>query len=722
MTDRITRTYSSPSTKFSLEADFLSAGSGGSWVRCYLRANNGPSGNSSSYFGGFGRQVGYVNSNEFARVEANPFLPSGYAQNAQRWRSGPHDVWVPHTGAVTVNLTMWVQYGSIDEWAGGSISLAAVTTKPAKPGTPTATDVTPTGMKLSWSLGSNGGAAIDHVILRRSLTSNFASYVDYNISGAATSKVVTDLTANTTYYWRVYAHNSVGYSDPSDTRTQATLPSTAPGLTVVPTVSGNGASITLTPPGGATGVTEYHVEYRLAGTTTPVYTVDGPASPLSVGGLTPGATYEWRTQADFGSTYTSPWTSWTAVPQPNPNTSPGDYFDGSSPSPGDVTFSWAGTAGASQSIATGKTPLGWNVDTIGGSSYVQRVTGGRFGTYAARQVFTADATGAGCRLGVTTTAHSAEVEPNSRYVGSMYVRPSRAQRLRLQVQWLTSTGAHISYALGNPVEVTDTANWTRLTTVGVDMVAPATAAYASIRVMDVTGTGWVSWKAGEWLDADAAMVTLSSLYDYFDGATADTTEFDYGWMGTANNSASIRRTRQQSATDPLVDPFCEAPPAPPLPPEIPSDCIQDVGTWRRYAAQIPASAVHQWAATVPIVTLQTGGFPEQQVRIRFFPNPDGLAPEEIAPDGWDAELILTYIPANTEMVLDGVTQRARASVNGGAWASADHLLFGTDGRPAVWPVMNCGIPYAIAMDVPVGIGAAPPGNLNFLLSSVQRMV
>lgn len=77
MTDRIGVTKSSPSTSFWLEADVLSYNPGGGYVtiRCYLRAANGPSGNSSSQYGGSGFQAGYVGTSEFGRHSGSPFLP-----------------------------------------------------------------------------------------------------------------------------------------------------------------------------------------------------------------------------------------------------------------------------------------------------------------------------------------------------------------------------------------------------------------------------------------------------------------------------------------------------------------------------------------------------------------------------------------------------------------------------------------------------------------------
>ncbi len=109
MTVRVSSIEVSPSTAFYLEADLLSqsVANNTSTVRCYLRANNGPSGNSSSWYGSSGTQTGQVDGvGTFAVHSGNPFLPSGYAQNAQRWMDGPYDVVVPHNadGTAPANL------------------------------------------------------------------------------------------------------------------------------------------------------------------------------------------------------------------------------------------------------------------------------------------------------------------------------------------------------------------------------------------------------------------------------------------------------------------------------------------------------------------------------------------------------------------------------------------------------------------------------------------
>lgn len=584
-------------------------------------------------------------------------------------------------------------------------------TTPVAPTGLTATDITPVSLTLDW----NNVTSATGYDIQYSTSSSFSGATTVTSTGS--SRAISGLTPGTRYYFRVRAKNGSGAGSWSATFSQTMLPSNAPGMTVTPNVAGTGASVALTPPGGATGVTKYTVERRLGSSGT-VTSTDTTTSPLSVSGLTPGATYQWRASAWFG-TYQSPWTSWTPIVQPNPNTSPGDYFDGSTTARDDLTFSWTGTTNNSTSNATGDGVTGWSGGRIGGgvTTAVQRVTGGWNGAYAARMTFRTDAPGDGTFLGMAPTlAFGAAIQADALYVGSIYVRPSRAQSLRAELRWIDASGTEIGNTQGEDVLVTSTTNWTRLIVSGT---APAGAVAVAVRVRDMSvGTGWSVWLSGEWLDADSVMVSLAELFDWFSGGTTDTAEFNYAWLGTPNASVSARFVLDPADTDPLLDPDCPPLPTPPAMPTIEADCIEEVGTWRRYTLAIPSTEVREWSSTLPTLILETGDAAERQVRIRYYPNPDDDAAEMVVPNGWDAELILTYIPPNTVLTMDGVTQNVTAEVGGGDPISANRLLYGTGGVPATWPELRCGVGYIVTMDVPLD---APAGNLESRVIVTQRM-
>ena len=107
----------------------------------------------------------------------------------------------------------FASYGTLQAYEARWVTITNPATVPATPTIPSVSEITATGMKLSWALPANGGAALDQMLLRRFSTPDGSGpYVDYPNAGNATSRTVTDLTAGTPYWWAVYAHNSVGYS------------------------------------------------------------------------------------------------------------------------------------------------------------------------------------------------------------------------------------------------------------------------------------------------------------------------------------------------------------------------------------------------------------------------------------------------------------------------------------------------------------------------------
>jgi hypothetical protein len=159
----------------------------------------------------------------------------------------------------------------------------------------------------------------------------------------------------------------------------------------------------------------------------------------------------------------------------------------------------------------------------------------------------------------------------------------------------------------------------------------------------------------------------------------------------------------------IVDPDCNPVVPPPRPPTVPSDCVDDTGIWRRVYITIPSDFVSDWLEVVPTMELHSTTVAARQVRIRYYPNPNGLAPSQINTSTWCAEQIVSYMPAKTVMTIDGVTQRTWAEVNGGNAQNADHLLYGTGGTPPSWPILSCGIAYVVSLEVPVD---SPNGNIT----------
>ena len=592
-------------------------------------------------------------------------------------------------------------------------AVASGTTEAGVPNRPTGGSIsliTANSMRYAFTQGTPNGSPVTGNQVQYSTSPTFTGATTVNLSAGVTNYTPTTLQPETTYYFRARTLSAQGPSAwTTATPSGTTLPAGPPGIFVTPSASGTSATVTLTPPSNVSGVTQYEVERRLNGTTTPVTPYTTETNTLSAPGLTPGTTYQWRARAMI-NTYASPWSSWVTIAQPRPNTSPGDYFDGSTapPTSADVSYEWTGTVNNSISRAQGVGVAGWSSAS---GTILQRVTGGFARTYAARMIVKIDVANAWAGI---SNATAAEVQPGETYYGSIHVKVSRTQRLVARLYWLDSGGSTIGYIDGEAVVVEPGQDWVRL--VSTD-IAPFGAESAVIRAINVAGTGGSDWLGGDYMDLDAAMITLGNLYPYFDGATNDTAEFAYDWTGTANASTSTRTTLDPGEFDPLQDPDCDPIPQAPRPPEIPQDCIQEIGQWRRYTLTIPAEEVRLWSTTVPTFVLKTGEFDERQVRVRFYENPENLDPSEMDLSVWGAEIIITYIPPRTEVTLDSITQRIWASVRGAAARPATHLLYGTGGAPATWPELSCGISYVVTLDVPT---EAPPGNLTTSVMLTQR--
>lgn len=586
------------------------------------------------------------------------------------------------------------------------------------------TEATINSLRYKFEGTSNGGSNIAEWEVQASPTANFSSGVItyYNSAGNGV-RVFTGLNPATTYYFRSRGRNGVGWGPYGSVVSGATLPATPPGMTVAPSLSGTQAVVTLTPPSGSTGVTSYEVEYRpVGGAATPV----SGSSPITVTNLTPGTSYEWRARAIFGSA-PSPWTDWATYYQPNPNTNPGQYFDGSTADTADVNFVWAGTVNNSESRALGMSATGWAdfaqaSEVSGGTGAQYRATGAiaRYpegqpaGAFSARYVFFGDANVAGFRAGTDPVIGGSEVSEGGTYIGSIFAQPSRSQRLAAGISWYDSLGNLVSRSLGL-AQIVPSTSPVRLS---VTAICPEDGV-ATVEAVDVAGDGWSLWLGGEGIVVDGAMVTVGAPSPYFDGNTPDTSQYDYAWLDGENSSPSTRTTLDAAEDDPLADPDCPAPPSPPSPPVIEDDCILDVGVWRRYWVQVTQSEVAEWLATIPTLTLSTGTQAARQVRVRYYVNPDNLPPGEFTPSEWVAEQIVRYMPPETVLTLDGVSERARASVNGADWIAADHLLYGTGGAPATWPLLSCGTGYLISLDVPLDAGL---GNLTTDLALTRRML
>lgn len=624
--------------------------------------------------------------------------------------------WVAHDSEGFLNGYVGANHGDFGTGSfgsascGGTLSADRIAKAPAQNAAPTVTNINPTSAQINWTNPPDWrGGTPWGFSLQWATDPNFTQNVQYWDVGASSPKTLTSLNPGTAYRVRVRSRNSSTYDNDgwgpwSNSTFFTTTASVAPGLVVVPQPSGTRGTATFSPPNGGSGVVSYTLQRRVLGSTATTST-NYTTVTAALTGLVPGTTYEWRVAANYSSS-SSPWSAWQAVTQPQPNTNAGDFFDGATPDTPDNDYSWTGTANGSTSQALGKRPLGWTAFADSGTAVVQRVTGGRTGSYSARLIVTADSVDVRMSMSNSSTGRS-EVEANANYWGSAYVLSPVNREYSAHISWINAAGIKIGESNGSVVLIPAN-EWTRVTCTGA---APPDAEFGLVQV------GGGNLIAGETFQVDNMMLSLSTLLPYFDGSTADTTEYDYSWTGDADESISQRVTRPAETVNPLIDPDCAVVPAPPRPPAVPDTCIIETGQWRRYWGYIPQSEVSDWLTMVPTITLNTGPYPARQVRIRIYPNPNNRAPNELSPEAYCSEQIISYMPENTVMVLDGVSQSAWATVGDLDPMSADHLLYGTGGVPPVWPELSCGMAHVIAFDVPLD---APEGSLSPTIDLTTR--
>lgn len=207
---------SGPSTQFWLEADWVSTDSANnrSLLRVWGRGANGPSGTTGSSFLGSGEQVAFVNGDIIGVYSANPFLPSGFAQNQQRWHVS-WDRWFGHDGngnGPSVALMMDLNFGSVNQRHFGDIGAPArIPRAPGAPGTPSASGITPIGATITWGAASRGHANIVEYQIQRATNSAFTTGVVTVGTGTTRSHTPTNLTPATRYWWRARARNGDGW-------------------------------------------------------------------------------------------------------------------------------------------------------------------------------------------------------------------------------------------------------------------------------------------------------------------------------------------------------------------------------------------------------------------------------------------------------------------------------------------------------------------------------
>lgn len=576
-------------------------------------------------------------------------------------------------------------------------TVASYTTRP-RATTPTASELNPNSARIQFSRTgrADGGTTWQ---LQYANNSSFSNATTISSTGTST---ITGLLPGTNYWVRARGSNSGGVGVWSAARQFQTPPGSPPSLRVNPDAQGTSAVGLVTLPGLTQNLD--HIEWQ-EGTTGTMRSVTG-TTPLTLTGLTPGTAYRARAWTTVGS-YVTPKSGWVSFTTPNPGTILPEYFDGSFPDLVDIVYGWAGTAHGSVSLGQGRVPseitfsVGFRAyrtagTLIPGSGQLLRVISVAANSSSGHVAFTNDDSG--------DVWHPASEQ--IQYTASMYVKATESITVPITISFRELDGTVIE----NPVEeyVLEAGVTRRIMVQGTSPAGTARISFG-LSPLDVP--------VGVTLDIDGVMLNPGGLLDYFDGSTPDTTTEKYSWAGSIDDSNSEHRTVPGPIEDAFADPSCPAPPAAPRPPAIDNPCIDEIELWRRYWVHINRDDVGSRIDILPTFTIRSGRLPEESVRIRIFENPDALPVSQFSPSEWVSEQVLVNMPANAEVVLDGLTERAMGVVGDSEWQSVDHLIYGSDGTPPVYPVLGCDTAYLVAFDVPLESAA---GNLTFEAELTER--
>jgi len=167
-------------------------------------------------------------------------------------------------------------------------------TVPAAPSTPVLSAVGSTSVTVTFTDGSNGGAAIDS----RRIGYGTSSSAPTTYVSSDGSDTISGLTPGTTYYFWAQTHNAKGYSALSGRSSTTTLRvPDAPSTPVVSDIGPTSMTLTWVPNGdGGSAITGYQLSYG----TDPAgvgATVVSATSPKTVTGLSPGVKYYFAVRA-----------------------------------------------------------------------------------------------------------------------------------------------------------------------------------------------------------------------------------------------------------------------------------------------------------------------------------------------------------------------------------------------------------------------------------------
>jgi hypothetical protein len=143
----------------------------------------------------------------------------------------------------------------------------------------------------------------------------------------------------------------------------------------------------------------------------------------------------------------------------------------------------------------------------------------------------------------------------------------------------------------------------------------------------------------------------------------------------------------------VSDPFYTAVVKPPAPPVIKPPNVAKPASWRRKTLALTQSEVDRWGRVAPVVSISVGSTAGSLIRVRFYGN------GAVSGCGFEGEFYVSYIPANSTMVLDAMRRDITIIKSGGVKVPGGHLVYGSDGLPMRWPNLGCNASYTMTADM-----------------------
>jgi hypothetical protein len=232
-----------------------------------------------------------------------------YATGSSAWSVFTDGV-ATATSARVTGLTSGSSYrfrvsakNAVNTGVASNIAEATTWSVPAAPSALTATVLSTTSIRLTWTApASNGGNAVRDYRIEYS-TDNASTWNTYTDEvSTATTATLTSLTPVTTYQFRVFAENGVNAGAVSNivTATTTTTPATPGSLAVQSTTKDSVTLVWFAPTEtGGSAITDYVIEYSIGTSGTWSTFTDGTSTNLTtvVTGLNPGVTYLFRVKA-----------------------------------------------------------------------------------------------------------------------------------------------------------------------------------------------------------------------------------------------------------------------------------------------------------------------------------------------------------------------------------------------------------------------------------------